>query len=48
LSEVIVETASGEVASVITTHSVEEMKLTLGDKVFVLIKATNVSLRKDK
>ena len=46
LSEVIVETVSGEVASVITTHSVEEMKLTVGDKVFVLIKATNVSLRK--
>ena len=44
LSEVIVETASGEVVSVITTHSVEEMKLTIGDKVFVLIKATNVSL----
>ena len=48
LSEVIVETASGEVASVITTRSVEEMKLKAGDKVFVLIKATNVSLRKDK
>ena len=44
LSEVIVETASGEVVSVITTHSVEEMKLKIGDKVFVLIKATNVSL----
>ena len=27
LSEVIVETSSGDVASVITTHSVEEMKL---------------------
>jgi molybdopterin-binding protein len=48
LSEVIVETASGEVASVITTHSVEKMKLKTGDKVFVLIKATNVSLRKDQ
>ena len=47
LSEVIVETASGQVASVITTRSVEEMKLKTGDKVFVLIKATNVSLRKD-
>jgi molybdopterin-binding protein len=47
LSEVIVETASGEVATVITTHSVEEMKLKTGDKVFVLIKATNVSLRRD-
>ena len=47
LSEVIVETASGEVASVITTRSVEDMKLKTGDKVFVLIKATNVSLRRE-
>lgn len=44
LSEVIVETNIGEVASVITTRSVEEMKLKAGDQVFVLIKATNVSL----
>ena len=44
LSEVIVETGIGEVASVITTRSVEEMKLKPEDKVFVLIKATNVSL----
>jgi molybdopterin-binding protein len=46
LSEVIVETSIDEVASVITTRSVEEMKLKLGDKVFVLVKATNVSLRR--
>jgi molybdopterin-binding protein len=46
LSEVIVETSIGEVASVITTRSVEEMKLKVGDKVFVLVKATNVSLRR--
>ncbi len=46
LSEVIVETAIGEVAAVITTRSVQEMKLRAGDKVFVLVKATNVSLRK--
>ena len=44
LSEIIVETRIGEVASVITTRSVEEMKLKTGDEVFVLIKATNVSL----
>ena len=42
--EVIVETGIGEVASVVTTRSVEEMKLKSEDKVFVLIKATNVSL----
>jgi molybdopterin-binding protein len=46
LSEVIVETSSGEVASVITTRSVEEMKLKEGDEVFALVKATNVSLRR--
>ncbi|MBA2242250.1 MAG: TOBE domain-containing protein [Chthoniobacterales bacterium] len=45
LSEVIVETSIGDVASVITTRSVEEMKLKNGDEVFVLVKATNVSLR---
>ncbi len=44
LSEVIVETSIGEVASIITTRSVEEMKLKTGDQVFVLVKATNVSL----
>ncbi len=46
LSEVIVETSIGEIVSVITTHSVEEMKLKNGDDIFVLIKATNVSLRR--
>lgn len=46
LSEVIVETTIGEVASIITTRSVEEMKLKTGDEVFALVKATNVSLRR--
>jgi molybdopterin-binding protein len=46
LSEIIVETSIGDVASVITTRSVEEMNLKVGDDVFVLIKATNVSLRR--
>ena len=44
LSEVIVDTSIGEVTSVITTRSVEEMKLKTGDEVFALVKATNVSL----
>jgi molybdopterin-binding protein len=39
-----VETSIGEIASIITTRSVEEMKLKAGDEVFVLVKATNVSL----
>jgi molybdopterin-binding protein len=46
LSEVIVETSIGEIASIITTRSVHEMKLMPGDKVFALVKATNVSLRR--
>ena len=46
ISEVIVETSIGEIASIITTRSVEEMKLIPGDKVFAVIKATNVSLRR--
>ena len=46
LSEIIVETAIGEVAAVITTHSVQEMGLKVGDHVTALIKATNVSVRR--
>jgi molybdate transport system regulatory protein len=45
-SEVIVETSIGEIASIITTRSVQEMHLMPGDKVFALVKATNVSLRR--
>ena len=46
LSEIIVETSIGEIASIITTRSVEKMNLMPGDKVFALVKATNVSLRR--
>ena len=46
ISEVIVETSIGEIASIITTRSVQEMNLMPGDKVFALVKATNVSLRR--
>ena len=46
LSEVIVDTSIGEIASIIITRSVQEMKLKSGDKVFALVKATNVSLRR--
>jgi molybdopterin-binding protein len=46
LSEVIVETSIGEIASIITTRSVQEIKLKPGDKVLALVKATNVSLRR--
>ncbi len=46
LSEVIVDTASGPVAAVITTRSLREMQLKVGDSVSALIKATNVSIEK--
>ena len=46
LSEVIVETTVGEMAAVITTRSVREMGLKVGDKVAALVKATNVSVRR--
>jgi len=46
LSEVVIETAAGEVAAVITTRSLERMGLRAGDPVVALIKATNVSLRR--
>jgi molybdopterin-binding protein len=45
-SEVILETSIGEIASIITTRSVQEMNLMPGDKVFALVKATNVSVRR--
>ncbi len=48
LSEVLVETASGELAAVITTRSVREMELKVGDRVAALVKATNVSVRRQK
>jgi molybdopterin-binding protein len=46
LSEVVVETAAGEMAAVITTRSVLEMGLKVGDRVAALVKATNVSVRR--
>ena len=45
LTEVLVETEIGEIAAIITTRSVEGMKLKAGNKVFALVKATNVSIR---
>ena len=46
LSEVIIDTAIGPVAAVITTRSVRELQLKVGDSVSALIKATNVSIEK--
>ena len=46
LSEIIVETAVGDVAAIITTRSVNDMGLKVGDKVAALVKATDVSIRR--
>jgi molybdate transport system regulatory protein len=42
MSLVKFETASGEMASVLTTESVEDMKLSVGDQVELIIKAIHV------
>ncbi|NTU59542.1 MAG: TOBE domain-containing protein [Deltaproteobacteria bacterium] len=46
LSEVDAETLAGLVASVITTRAVDEMSLKVGDKVLLLVEATDVNLDK--
>lgn len=42
MSLVKFETASGEMASVLTTESLEDLNLKIGDEVDLLIKAINV------
>ena len=44
VSEVVIRTAAGIVTSIITTGSVERMKLKEGDNVFAVMKATSVSV----
>ncbi len=47
VSEVVIRTAAGNVTSIITTGSVQEMNLKEGDTVFAIIKATEVSVEKE-
>jgi molybdopterin-binding protein len=47
VSEVVVRTAAGDVTSIITTGSVNRMNLKERDKVFAIIKATEVSIEKE-
>lgn len=44
LSELIIETAAGEISAIITTSSVKDLRLREGVSVFALIKATDVSV----
>ena len=47
VSEVVIRTAAGTVTST-TTGSVQRINLTEGDTVFAIIKATEVSVEKEK
>ncbi|HEY4281427.1 MAG TPA: TOBE domain-containing protein [Chthoniobacterales bacterium] len=47
VSEIVINTAAGTVTSIITTGSVQRMNLKEGDKVFAIIKATEVSVDKE-
>ena len=47
VSELVIRIAAGEVTSIITTGSVERMHLKEGDKIFAIIKATEVSVEKE-
>jgi molybdopterin-binding protein len=47
VSELVVRTTAGDVTSIITTGSVNRMNLKEGDKVFAIIKATEVSIEKE-
>lgn len=46
VSEIIVTTAAGDVAAIITTASVQSMGLAEGDQVLVMVKATEVGIQK--
>jgi molybdopterin-binding protein len=46
VSEIVVKTKAGTLASVITSRSVKDMKLKKGDQVFVMIKATEASIKR--
>ena len=46
VSELVTRSAAGGVTSIITTGSVKRMNLKVGDNVFAIIKATEVSVEK--
>jgi molybdopterin-binding protein len=47
VSEIVVKTKAGTLASIITSRSVKDMKLKKGDRVSVMIKATEASIQKN-
>ena len=48
VSEIVVKTRAGTLASVITTRSAKDMQLKKDDRVFVIVKATEASILKPK
>jgi molybdopterin-binding protein len=46
VSEVVIQAGENQIAGVITTTSVDNMDLKVGDQVYALIKATEVSFIK--
>lgn len=46
MSEVNIETGAGQVASIVTTRSIDENGLRVGDTVAAAVKATSVFLEK--
>ncbi len=46
VSEVVLETAAGTISAVITTRSVVELNLKVGDQIHAIIKATSVSVER--
>lgn len=46
LAEILLETPAGEIASIISSRSVDDLALSVGDTVCAQIKATNVSICK--
>jgi molybdopterin-binding protein len=47
VSEIVIRTAAGSIASIITTASVQRMNLKQGDNVFAIVKAPEVSVEKE-
>lgn len=46
VSEVDVETTAGSIMAIVTTRSIDLLKLKVGDDVHAMVKATNVSVEK--
>jgi molybdopterin-binding protein len=46
VSEVDIETSAGRVSAIVTTRSIDRMKLKVGDPVLALVKATEVGIEK--